>query len=199
MIYIKNGNTSFHIIHEKELICSIRQLHHSMGNSMDVLTDLSIKIAEATVPDEIDLAPLMTDAFIQGGKEREALFGKQESAQLGAFGLLEGALIFPWILNGIAIASPFILKILPIDGNSLSIINNFLGICEKLDIKERKSELPEEYSTPLKKIFETFSSELKTSGLPEKQCEEITSKVVITLLKDPSLSVVFVEKVAGSK
>lgn len=166
---------------------------------MDVLTDLSIKIAEATVPDEIDLAPLMTDAFIQGGKERESLFGKQESSQLGAFGLLEGALIFPWILKGIAIASPFILKILQIDGNSLSLINNFLGICEKMDIKERKSKLPEEYSIPLKKIFETFSSELEASGIPEKLREEITSKVVITLLKDTSVSIIFVEKVAGSK
>lgn len=166
---------------------------------MDMLNDLSIKIAEATVPDEIDLAPLMTDAFIQGGRKREALFSKQGNAQLGAFGLIEGALIFPWILKGIAIASPFILKILQIDGNSLSVINNFLEICEKLGIKENKSKLSEEYSVPLKKIFETFSSELGTSGIPEKQCEEITSKVVITLLKDPSVSVVFVEKVAGSK
>jgi len=166
---------------------------------MDVLTDLSIKLAEATVPDEIDLAPIMTDAFIQGGKDKEALFGKQESSQLGAFGLLEGAFIFPWILKGIAIASPSILKVLQIDGDSLSVINNLLGICEKVGIKEKKGKLPEEYALPLKKIFETFSSELETSGLPEKQCEEITSKVVITLLKDPSTSVLFVEKVAGSK
>jgi hypothetical protein len=186
---------------------------------MDILNDLSIKIAEVTVPDEIDLAPLMTDAFIQGGKKREALFSKQGSTQLGAFELFEGVLVFPWILKGIAIASPFILKILQIDGNSLSVINNFLEICEKLGIKENnrkennrkennrkennrkenKSKLSEEYSVPLDKIFETFSSELETSGIPEERCEEITSKVVITLLKDPSVSVVFVEKVAGSK
>jgi len=57
---------------------------------MDILTDLSIKIAEATVPDEIELAPLMTEAFVSGEKEKESLFVRQESAGLGAFGLNEG-------------------------------------------------------------------------------------------------------------
>ena len=158
-----------------------------------------MKIAEATVPDEIDLAPLMIDAFIQGGKEREALFRKQESTEIGAFGLLEGTLIFPHILNGIAIASPFIFKILHIDADNLKIINNFLDMCAKLGLKGKNSKPSEEYSVPLKNIFEIFASELKTSGLPEETYEEITSKVIITLLKDPSVSVVFVEKVAGSK
>lgn len=166
---------------------------------MDILSDLSMKIAEATVPEEIDLAPLMTDAFILGGKEREALFLKQESTEIGAFGLIEGALIFPYILNGIAVASPFILKILHIDSDNLKIINNFLDICVKLGLKGKNSKPSEEYSAPLKKIFEIFTSQLKTSGLSEDQCENITSKVITTLLKDPSVSVVFVEKVAGSK
>lgn len=166
---------------------------------MDILTNLSIKIAEATVPDEIDLAPLMTEAFIRGGEEKEALFGKQESTELGAFGLVEGILLFPWILKGITIASPFILNILAIDGDYISTINNLLSICDKLKMKEKVNQLPEKYSIPLTKFFETFSLELKASGLPEEQCEKIASNVVTTLLKDPSISVVFVEKVAGSK
>lgn len=167
---------------------------------MDILTDLSIKIAEATVPDEIDLAPLMTYAFIQGGEEKEALFDKHESAELGAFGLLEGALVFPWILKGIAIASPFILKILKVDGDDLSVINNFLSICEKLNIKKEKtSKIPEKYSVSFTNIFNIFTLELKASGLPNEQCEKVISNVVITLLKDPSISILFVEKVAGSK
>lgn len=166
---------------------------------MDIVTDLSTKIAEATVPDEIDLAPLIAEAFIRGGKEKESLFGRQESTELGAFGLFEGMLLFPWILKGIAIASPFILKILSVDDENLSIINNLLGICDKLKIKEINSKLPEKYSSVLTTVFDTFSTELKASGLPDEQCEKVISNVVITLLKDPSISVIFVEKVAGSK
>ncbi len=166
---------------------------------MDILNDLSIKIAEATVPDETYLAPLMTDAFVRGGEEKEALFDKHESAELGAFGLLEGTLIFPWILKRIAIASPFILKILKVDSDDLSVINNFLSICEKLKIKEKTSKIPEKYFLPLSNIFEIFTSELKASGLPDEQCDKVISNVVITLLKDPSVSILFVEKITGSK
>lgn len=166
---------------------------------MDILTNLSIKIAEATVPDEIDLAPLMTDAFIRGGKEKEDLFEKQENIELGSFGMIEGILLFPWILKGIAVASPFILQLLSIDNTDLSFVNNLLGICDKLKIKEKANQLPKKYSASFTNLFDVFSSELKASGLPEEQCEKIVSNVVITLLKDPSISVVFVEKVAGSK
>ena len=157
------------------------------------------KIAEATVPDEIDLAPLIADAFVRGGNEKKSLFAKQESAELGAFGLVDGILLFPWILKGIAIASPFIFQILSIDDSYLADVNNFLGIYDKLKIKEKANQLPEKYSTSLTRLFDTFSSELKASGLPEEQCDKVVSKVLITLLKDPSVSLVFVEKVAGSK
>lgn len=166
---------------------------------MDILTDLSVKIAEATVPDEIDLAPLMTDAFVRGGKERESLFTKQESSELGAFGLVEGVVLFPWVLKGIAIASPFILSILSIDDNYLSNVSDCLNIFDKLKRKEKESQLPESYLTALTNIYYTFSSELKASGLPEEQCNEIISKALVTLLKDPSIYLVFVEKVSASK
>jgi hypothetical protein len=166
---------------------------------MDILTDLSIKIAEATVPDEIDLAPLMTDAFIRGGKEKESLFAKQESAELGAFGLVDGVVLFPWILKGIAFASPFILQMLSMDNGYISTISDSLNICDKLRIKEKVTQIPEKQLKILTTIFDKFLSELKASGLPEEECNRIISNVLVTLLKDPSVSLVFVEKVAGSK
>jgi hypothetical protein len=166
---------------------------------MDILTDLSIKIAEATVPDEVDLAPLMTDAFIRGGKEKESLFAKQESAELGAFGLVDGIVLFPWILKGIAIASPFILQILSMDNDYISTISDSLNICDKLKMKEKVVQLPGKHSKTLTNIFDKFASELKASGLPEEQCDRIIANVLVTLLKDPSVSLVFVEKIAVSK
>ncbi len=167
---------------------------------MDIMTEISIKIAEATVPDEVDLAPIMTDAFVQGGKEKKDLFIKQEDTELGAFGPFGGIVLFPWILQGIASAAPFILQVLREEQleKYLSVINGFLGVCEKLKRKESTNQLPDRFSAPLNKVLDTFSSELKASGLPEEQCERVISNVLLTLLKDPSGSFVFVEKVAGS-
>jgi len=166
---------------------------------MDILTDLSTKIAQAVVPDEIDLAPFITDAFVKGGKEKESLFAKQESAELGAFGLVDSMVLFPWILKGIAIASPFILQMLSINDSYLSNVSDFLNIWDKFKRKEQNVQLPANCSTALSNFYSIFSSELRASGLPEEQCDIIISKALVTLLKDPSVSLVFVEKVASSK
>ncbi|WP_410509653.1 hypothetical protein RSJ42_05400 [Methanosarcina hadiensis] len=172
---------------------------------MDIMTDLSMKIAEAAVPDEIDLAPLMTEAFIQGGKERQSLFIKQESSGLGAFGLTEGIFLFPWILKGISITAHLIPQFLSIDDLYLEEVYHFLGIGHLLGIfgksetKEKTDQLPEEYEKPLKSLFNTFSSELEAAGLPEEQCDRIIANVLVTLRKNPSVSLEFVERVAASK
>lgn len=172
---------------------------------MDVLTDLSIQIAEATVPDEIDLAPLMTEAFIRGGKEKESLFVKQKSAGLGAFGLGGDRPLFPLILKGIAVTAPLILQILSpgIDylGGIYHLmgIYHLLGVPDKLETKDRVNQLPEKYSKAISSLFEAFLSELRSSELPDEQCNRIIANVLVTLLKDPSISRVFVEKVAGVK
>ncbi len=169
------------------------------GIHIDILTDMSVKIAEATVPDEIDLAPLITDAFVQGGEKKDSLFGKQESAEIGAFGFFEGLLLFPWILKGISVTSRFILDLLSIDDSHISTVSDFLNIYDKLKGIGKENQLPEKYLVPVSNIFSIFSSELKTSGLPEDQCDRIISNVLVTLLKDPAISVLFVEKVAGTK
>lgn len=167
---------------------------------MDIMTEISIKIAEAAVPEEVDLAPIITHAFVQGGEEKKNLFMKRGDTELGAFGPVEGIILFPLILQGIENAAPFLLELLKMEklDKYLSIANSFLNICEKLKRKETTKQLPENLSAPLNKILDTFSSELKASGLPEEQCERVVSNVVLTLLKDPSGSFVFVEKVAES-
>lgn len=171
---------------------------------MDIMTDLSIKIAEAVVPDEVDLAPLMTEAFVKGGKERESLFIKQESAGLGAFGLTDSVLLFPWILKGIAVTAPLMSQFISINDHYLEETYHFLGISHFLGIfgketKEKAHQLPEKYEKPLTSLFETFVSELEASGLPEEQCERVIANILVTLRKNPSVSLEFVERVAASK
>lgn len=167
---------------------------------MDIMTEMSIKIAEAAVPDEVDLAPVITDAFVQGEEEKKNLFIKQEDIKMGAFGPVEGGILFPHILQGIASTAPFILQVLKIEtlDKYISTIKNFVDLRNKLEKKETSDKLPEDISAPLNKIFDVLSCELKNSGLQEEQCDRVVSNVILTLLKDPSGSFVFVEKVAGS-
>lgn len=172
---------------------------------MDEMTKLSIQIAEATVPDEIDLAPLITEAFLQGGKEKKSLFAKQKRAEFGAFGPIDSLLLFPHILNGIATSADFILQFLSIDETKIATvyyllgINHYLGIYDKVVTKEEVNELPEKHTKFLKDLFETFSSEIKATGLSKDQCDKIIANVLVTLRKNPSISSEFVEKIASSK
>lgn len=169
------------------------------------MTALSIKIAEAAVPDEIDLAPLMTDAFIKGGKERESLFVKQESAGIGSFGFTEGFLLFPLILKAISVSAHLLPQFISLDEQQIAQmyyimgIHHFLGIVYKRQTKENVNHLPENYEKSFKSFYEAFSSELKSSELPKEQCDMIIVNVLNTLRKDPSVSLEFVERIAASK
>jgi len=53
---------------------------------MDILNSWSLKIAKEVTPDKIDLAPIMTQAFVKGGKAREDLFYQEKKGAWGGFG-----------------------------------------------------------------------------------------------------------------
>lgn len=169
------------------------------------MIDLSIKIAETTVPDEIDLAPLITYAFIKGGKEKEALFMKQESAGLGAFGIIESILLFPYILKGLVVTAPLMPHFLSLDENYLDKTYHLLRIyhsqsmLDKQETKNESNQLHEIDMKQLKSLYETFFSEIKASGLNEEQCNKIFENVFKTLRKNSPNSLKFIEKLAAAK
>ena len=91
---------------------------------MDILTTWSLKLAEEVAPDEIDLAPIMAQAFVNGGKAREELFQQAATGALGGFGLGEVAAIFPVVLKSLAGAAPVLSAMLTI-GPGLRITRRF--------------------------------------------------------------------------
>ena len=72
---------------------------------MDINDTWAMKIAEEVAPDEVDLAPFVVQAFINGGRERDDLFQEAQGGTLGAFGAGDVAALLPWILQGIAAAA----------------------------------------------------------------------------------------------
>ncbi|HEY9605894.1 MAG TPA: hypothetical protein V6C85_30085 [Allocoleopsis sp.] len=163
-----------------------------MKNS-EFIDEMALKIAEYAVPDEVDLAPIMAQAFIQGGKERAELFKRQEGSLTGGFGTGEIIAIFPWILNGLVKSGPFIYKLLTSDvADIASLINDVLDIREKIARDKKIKSLQDNPYQPLKTVINTISTELELSGLPQDECDLITYRVLRALLDNPDESTVFI-------
>lgn len=165
-----------------------------------IVEEISLKIAEEAAPDEIDLAPIMAEAFIQGGKEKEELFQQEEKSVTGGFGIGECLAIFPWILNGLVKSSPFIYNLLTSDvADIASLINDFIDIRDKLGRQKKTESLKDNPYKPLKSVINTISTELESSGLPQDQCDLITYRVLRSLLDNPDESTVFIKALERGK
>jgi hypothetical protein len=80
---------------------------------LDLIEIWPTKISEVTVPNETDLAPLITEAFIKGGNEKEGLFIHNDDNIAGSFGVTAAsAFVFPIILQCIATTAELLKTIL---------------------------------------------------------------------------------------
>ncbi len=166
----------------------------------EIMMAIALKLAEDAVPDEVDLAPIMVQAFVEGGKEREELFKREQGSVVGGFG--SGGLIalFPWILKAIAQNGPFLYELLTTDVSDLvSLLNSTLDLRNKISASQKIKSLPDNPYQPLKIVMQTVSAELQVSGLPEDQCDLITYRVIRALLENPKNSTVFIKTLEGGK
>jgi hypothetical protein len=137
---------------------------------MDLISAWAVKIAEEVAPDEIDLAPVMTQGFINGGKEREELFRRPQAGVHGAFGPGEGVVLFPWLLQAIAEAGPLLSSILAsatgVIATFLAAVKDYIEIRGKLKQEKQAGSLPDDPYAPLMKVLSTISNVLRSSGIP---------------------------------
>lgn len=169
----------------------------------DISEIWSIKLAEVSAPDEIDLAPLMTESFIRSGKERESLFSQQKKSVLGGFGATEVTLVFPFVLQSIVNAAEIISKILsPVTPMKtlIEILNQLKNNQEKVSLSRQETEVfPEELYTGLKTLLEMFTDEISKSGLPKEKCEIITYHIFLKLFEDPSSFILFLKAISANE
>ncbi len=168
---------------------------------MDLLNVWSIRIAEASIPEEIDLAPIITQAFTQGGEARERLFRYRKINVEGAFGPGEIIAIFPWVLRGIAASSQWLFQVLSSEnvGRFITVVKDSLEIKEKLSPKQNLKALPDDPYEPLKQVIDVMSFELQMSGLSIDQADLVTFRVVRALLEEPSSAVLFIRQLENPK
>nr|QNO46700.1 hypothetical protein BAIACGLI_00013 [Methanosarcinales archaeon ANME-2c ERB4] len=165
---------------------------------MIVTDEWTKKIAEAAVPEEIDLAPSIARAFFSGEKERKQLFQREKKNVQGAFGVAEILLILPLILQALVSSATVLSTFISSTGlNSfLTALNTTFSFRDFGKRRQKVASLPDNPFLPLKTVLLTVSSELHTMGLSEEESDLITFRVLKKLLEDPAGASHFIQKIA---
>jgi hypothetical protein len=172
----------------------------------------AVKIAEETSPNEVELAPLWAEAFVEGGRSRRELFART-NAQASAFTAGDFMPTLPLILKGLAVASPVLLSVLTSDlvGKALECVKNALAVGELLgkgrgwfstdETKEAtagRADLRTVYAQ-LNHIMERLDQELRPLNLDQVARDRVGLVVLRLLLDNPPDATLFVGEVARDK
>ena len=162
-----------------------------MGET-DVISAWSLRIAEEAAPFEVDLAPVMTYAFIAGGKDREELLRQSEGVP-GAFGPDIAIALFPVILSSIEAVGPHLLHFLStvVDHSQdmsafATALNSLMSVGSYFKRKQQAESLPDDRYAPLKEVSDELSEELSKAGLDQDRADLITYRVLKVMIEDPS-------------
>lgn len=163
---------------------------------MESNNEWAILIAEIAAPDEIDLAPFVVEAFIEGGKSRAKLLHSSGDSVAGGIGIGGGEAILAWILQGIAQSKEWLFLIFTskATSNFLGVIKELLGLAKPSNPQKKLTSMPDDPYKPLKLIIETISTELKTRGVSDDRADAITLGVVYALLERPDSAELFVKQ-----
>ncbi len=165
---------------------------------MSVVNEWTKKIAEAAVPEEIDLAPSIAHAFFSGGKERKQLFQREKKNVQGAFGVAEATLILPFILQALVYSTTALSTFISSTGlnsflTALNTTFSFHDLCKR---KQKVASLPDNPFLPLKNVLLTISGELHSMGMSEEESDLISFRVLMKLLEDSAGASQFIQKIA---
>jgi hypothetical protein len=184
-----------HILYVSLLLpnCLEKSGIYRMNNS-DLIDLVALRISEEAVPDEVDLAPVMAQAFVEGGREREELFKREQGSLVGGFGPGGLMTLFPWILKALVKNAPFIYELLTTDvADLVSLLNDTMDLKEKFASSQKINALPDDPYQSLKIVMNTVSTELQVSGLSEDHSDLITYRVIRALIANPKESTAFIE------
>jgi hypothetical protein len=159
----------------------------------------SIKLAESSAPYEIDLAHDILNAYLEGGNSRAELFKKEPSSNAGGFGLGGFSALLPFVFEGIAAASKWIISLISSDkiSNILGVITDakdLLSIGQKDRARNKLKQISnaEKYES-MRKTIDIIGSELKAAGIEKDEADLITFRVIVSLLENPEGTIDFIE------
>ncbi len=169
---------------------------------MDILDEWAITIARQTVPDEVDLAPALTHAFVAGSTQRAELFRREWSGGAAAFGPGD-VMLFPVILQAITAAGPLLSAIFqPVSASilasSLSSINSALSIKERQQRKKQIASSPDDRHDSITRAIDVIDRVLRSAKIPPEESDMLTLRIIKALLENPDGTRVFHQRVEAA-
>jgi hypothetical protein len=177
---------------------------------MTVLHDWSVKLAQEVAPAEAELAPLMAEAYAEGGESRRELFAESDSA-LGGFIPGGAGAVMPAVMDAVSTTAPVLVGALASRwaGEFLVCLKSCLEIVEvkyKADKaradavpaaeEERGAEVPvaqvvqgsvpaDATYMPLRRLIDGMSQGLQAQGMDPDQADLMTLRVLRTMFQEP--------------
>ena len=143
------------------------------------------RLARASVPEEVDLAPAMAEAFISGGPDRADLF-RRVGAVPGGFSPGDLVAIFPCILGAVAVAGQTLWALVGGDAsNASTLIRNLDEIWSRYRVRRRDAANHHDTThAELVKVIATIQAQLIQSGIEPERSELLTFRIVRALIED---------------
>jgi hypothetical protein len=142
---------------------------------MEINHRIAIKLAEEVSPDDVELAPIMIDSFLESPAKRRELLSRDKRNVLGSIG---------------APSSPSELSLIFLAISTFADVISTLFSPELYNLIKKylfspKSESPINKSNDFKKLLDSFSNELSTMGISKDKSEQIAFKVIKVLMEEP--------------
>lgn len=147
----------------------------------DTIIGWALRLAEAVVPNEVELAPSMVTAYVAGGTRRDEMFQRARSVPAG-FGADVALVMFPHVLAAIAAAGHSLWKLF---GGNASTVPTLL---KNLDLWDRRKRHPDEPGAAppdhldLGPLIDTIDEQLTASGIEPLESELLTLRIMRTLI-----------------
>lgn len=169
---------------------------------MDEVEVWAERIAREVAEDEVDLAPFMARAFVDGGREREELFRGDSAAVHGSFGAEAMIMIFPAVLLAIKHVGPDLAGYLEYVAlgtetgfHTIGAIGAIMTLRGRKEREERKKELLE--NSKLHEMHDRLAVEVsKVPNLDKDKADLMTYRILKVMLEDPEGAAKFTRKVS---
>ncbi|MEV0299163.1 hypothetical protein [Nocardia sp. NPDC050710] len=153
-------------------------------------------MAEATVPEEAELAPEFVTAYLAGGTDRDELFRRANSVP-GGFDPGLAFVIFPQILAAVAVAGHATWNLLGGNASSVSTLVKNLGDLWDRRVRRGQSAPAPDYPE-LRMVIDTINRALLASGVAPTDSELLTFRIVRALISDGAGTRAFLQAVPPS-
>jgi hypothetical protein len=161
---------------------------------MDVVAGWAVRIATRVVPDELDFAAEVGQAYAAGGKARSDLFPRP-GAEPGGFGVTAMTEELPVILQALADAAGTLRDLLATKelGNVVALVGLVVAL------RRGKSDVKSPEAAALDTAQHDLRAGLENSGLPGPRAEEVAYDLLEELLSDPDGAREFLRRLRGEE